>query len=249
MDMTKMEYAQAIATACGGDVRTKQVTNDIEKVGVSIGNGDIVPCIWIDEMYERKMSIVEASEIVANSCKAAPPPNFRPLLEYENIKDKLTLCLCNKKMVTSVYRSAGEFGFDDLILVPYVDIDNEHMARVTREVIEYWGVTEQIIFDTAWNNMKEDDYMVVFCSDKSMLSITNKSQWRGAVGVIVLRDMLKQKFPNGYYVLPISTDKVAVSDSSKEPIDMVNMAVKVTTANVHPEKMLSTHAYEIKGGD
>lgn len=269
--MTKMEFAQVIADMLpNGMAKEVEKTNGVKLIGVCFGEGDIRPNVYIDKWYEEgKSATVVAEEVkrIANN-SIAPIIDTNAITDYAQAKDMLVLRLYNNKTNAEVFKSASEYGFDDLILVPYVQISPEAATKVTDGLLKVWGVDTDTVFADAMENTKGLNFNIRSMSEtmKALMpemawmfpeveegtiepqyTITVGSKLFGAVGAIIKRNELMQKFPDGYYVLPSSVHEViimpkAVNTMSKGDLD--DMVVSVNEQELKPEEMLGYKAYE-----
>ena len=271
--MTKREFAEEIATKVNGKVNEVEKANGIRLTGICVGEGDVRPTIYIDTMYVDE-AVAEINKIADE--QALPEIDVNSVTDYENVKDKIVLRLYNGKTNTEVFRSADEYGFSDLILVPYLVISEKAgmFAKVSNGLLSMWGKTADEVLDTAMENtMKQKFYCVPLSKVMSsmmqsfsveseeyedcfeseypgaeMFCISNPSKAYGAIGVIIKRDVLKEHFPNGYYILPSSVHEVLLlpKDSCSLGDDELTDMVRAVNANeVRPEDVLADHAYFI----
>ena len=270
--MTKREYAEVIAERVNGEVKEVEKNNGIKFTGIQFKPDDsnVAPVIYIDEMYEDEKGIDEAIDEVKNIIDRQVGISFDPSIttDFNKAKEYLKLRLYNANNNYEVFRSASEYGFDDLIMVPVLDnVIPSGSIKFTKGLVESLGVTEDEIFDAAMKNIKADDYnlkdmseimvemmgreqaemmgIAVKPEDEKMFVITSKEKAFGAFGVIVLKEKLKEMFPNGYIVLPSSVHEVIVvpNDDSIEALELDNMVNEVNDTKVLQEEQLGTKAY------
>lgn len=270
--MTKREYAKAIAERVNGEVKEVEKNNGIKFTGIQFKPDDsnVAPVIYIDEMYEDEKGIDEAIDEVKNIIDRQVDISFDASIttDFNKAKEYLKLRLYNANNNYEVFRSASEYGFDDLIMVPVLDnVIPSGSIKFTKGLIESLGVTEDEVFDAAMKNIKADDYnlkgmsevmvemmgreqaemmgIVVKPEDEKMFIITSKEKAFGAFGVIVLKEKLEEMFPNGYIVLPSSVHEVIVvpNDDSIEALGLDNMVNEVNDTEVSLEEQLSNKAY------
>ena len=270
--MTKREYAEAIAERVNGEVKEVEKNNGIKFTGIQFKPDDsnVAPVIYIDEMYEDEKGIDEAIDEVRNIINRQVDISFDPSIttDFNKAKEYLKLRLYNANNNYEVFRSASEYGFDDLIMVPVLDnVIPSGSIKFTKTLMESLGVTEDEIFDAAMENIKADDYylkgmsefmvemmgreqaemmgIVVKPEDEKMFVITSKEKAFGAFGVIVLKEKLEEMFPNGYIVLPSSVHEVIVvpNDESIEALGLDNMVNEVNDTQVSQEEQLGNKAY------
>ena len=272
--MTKREYAEAIAERVNGEVKEVEKNNGIKLTGIQLKQlceNWISPVVYIDEMYNDELSIDDAVEIVTERFDSAIKGvdfDFSITTDFNKAKEYLKLRLYNANNNYEVFRSASEYGFDDLIMVPVLDnVIPSGSIKFTKTLMESLGVTEDEIFDAAMENIKADDYYVKGMSeimvemmgaekaaimginmnpeDEKMFVITSKEKAFGAFGVIALKEKLEEMFPNGYIVLPSSVHEVIVvpNDDSMEALGLDNMVNEVNDTEVSLEEQLSNKAY------
>lgn len=274
--MTKMEFAQAVAERVGGEAKEVTKTNGVKRIGVIVGDGDIRPNVYIEEMYLKGMSIEDAAEevkCIANA-NANPSIDLSGIMTYESVKEKLSLRLYNAKTPAEVCQSAEEYGFDDLILVPYVEVgrdkDGMMSVKVTNQLLESWGITKAKVIEDAMQNTKasgnfkvrsmRDTFMEIMgeAADlmlppedddmPQMLTITNGNKMFGALGAIICAKELTERMKNGYFIIPSSVHEcIAVPRNGMDAETLAGMIKEVNETQVSPEDILGWHAYEFEG--
>ena len=143
-----------------------------------------------------------------------------------------------------------------------------YSVKVTERMLALWNVSKETVINTAINNTREAGYefksmfevlMEMMCvpkedremmatmmgGDNGMYVMSNKSRAYGAISVALFTDMLKEKFPEGYIVIPSSVHEVIiipkdVSATTKDLNDMVN---EVNGTEVSPEERLGDKVY------
>ena len=192
--------------------------------------------------------------------------NMDWIYEYENVKTKLRARLYNKKTEAEVKMSAKTYGFDDLIIVPYIELDMKEMGsgaiKVTNKMLEMWNVTKQDVITTALANSAEEakvqDMLEVLAemngipvalipphiAGPRMLVIGNDKNINGAISIIAKLDYLKERFGE-FYVVPSSVHEVIVYpvDGAMKKEDLEKIINEVNTTCVAPEEYLSDKAY------
>lgn len=192
---------------------------------------------------------------------------------YETAKENIKVKLENVNAEQiGVYRSAKEYGFEDLNIVPYVIIDETEdgvmSTRITEDICRMWGVTATEVIDQGIENldytiqnmsvlmrkiaredgMPEDLIDIMFPdTDTGMYIVTNEKTLNGASSIIPAQKELKERFPQGYFVLPSSKHEVIVVprrhgfniDAFKE------MVTDINGSQVDEKDRLSDNAYEI----
>ena len=176
---------------------------------------------------------------------------FTKLNNYEEVKGKLHLRLVREDG-GAVSRSAAEYGFEDLVLVPTVEniLDDEDgqitSCKVNESLAKSWGMTVGEVFDQAMENTKADyeimpmmDILSVLMGinpeemeameQVPMLVITNKAKMHGASAIIPAASELRKRFPEGYMVIPSSVHEVIVV--KRDDVDAAEMANIIQEVN------------------
>lgn len=260
--MTKMEFCQAVADMVGGEVKEIEKANGVKRISVTAGQGAIRPTIYVGDMYDNGYTVSKAVDEV-NKIIAQPTPDIdlNGVTDYRTIKGKLRLRLYSDNTKAEVYRSADEYGFDDLILIPYIQLNDEMAIRVTQNLLDSWGVPGAIVFaDAMESTEKSGDIKIctmaellfgilpneAFGAMPEQLVVTSRTKLFAAIGVITKRNELTERFPNGYYVLPSSIHECIImpksDDIDKAALD--DMVAAVNKSEVKPDQILGWHAYE-----
>lgn len=274
--MDKAQYAAAVAQAVNGVVKQVNKPNGIVLTGVVVGEGDIRPTIYVEDMYEKGVSVDDAAkqvmEMAEKAMVSAPGCDMNAIMVYDTIKDKLRLRLYNEKTECEVFTSAKKYGFDDLILIPYVDLgstsDGILSTKVTEALLKTWGVTKTKVISDAMKATKANvsykvksmrDTMIEMMGEGAemffpeepgvpqMLTVMSEDKAFGAIGAIVCKSELKKRFPNGYYIIPSSIHEVLAVPSDQDQDALDNMIDEVNRTQVLPEEVLGWKAYKFEG--
>jgi len=272
MEINIRDYAEAVAKLVGENAEVKEVAkaNGVVKFGILVKQGTISPTIYLEEMYENNYSVQQAAAIVLDIAEKNKVQDgafdTSKFLDYEGyVKPNLRARLYNKSTEADVYRSAASRGFKGLIIVPYVElpetINGERgSVKVRKEHIDKWGVSEKEVIDAALKNSAEevqirDLFGMVHemsgmelpgLADSEMpLVVTNKSTMYGASAILGLISTFKEKYKNGFFVLPSSIHEVLVMPNNGDSsIEMFNAMVHdVNTTTVLPEEVLADNAF------
>lgn len=271
--MTKREYAEAIATIIGAEVREIEKNNGVIRTGLTkITEGsNIAPTIYIEKFYEEGKSVEEAAEMIETIIENDNVNNFNVdgIIDWESVKDKLSARLLNKATNAEVKRDASLYGFEELIIVPVINI-NEYKGfiKVTSSMLDIWQKSPKEVIDTALENVKEDyeikgltemimdmqgipeedreAFKAIYgCEDEKMFVLSNKTKYYGAIAVISAKEELEKRFPNGHVVLPSSIHEVLIvpiEDGVKET-ELTAMVQEVNSTQVAPEERLADRAF------
>lgn len=272
MEINIRDYAEAVAKLVGENAEVKEVAkaNGVVKFGILVKQGTISPTVYLEEMYENNYSVQQAAAIVLDIAEKNKVQDgafdTSKFLDYEGyVKPNLRARLYNKSTEADVYRSAASRGFKGLIIVPYVElpetINGERgSVKVRKEHIDKWGVSEKEVIDAALKNSAEEvqirDMFGMIremagiespqLADSEMpLVVTNKSTMYGASAILGLISTFKEKYKNGFFVLPSSIHEVLViPNNGDSSIEMFNAMVHdVNTTTVLPEEVLADNAF------
>ena len=258
--MSRKEYAQEVAKLVNGEVKEVEKANGVILTGIIIKtDSNIKPCIYIDRMMDDGLTIEEAADMVLDLTeKHALTLDTNPVMDFEYIKPMLRARLYNKATSAEVSRSAACYGFDDLIIIPYIDgIIENGCVKVNNNLLNAWNVSADEVLDIAEENSRQE------ASIKSMFDVmreagfpvpedvngpitliaTNDRKNYGAYAIIAKLDDLKKRFKNGFTVIPSSVHECIVIDADDPSFD--NMVQEVNAAEVNLEEQLSNHAYRI----
>lgn len=278
MNMDINQYAKAIASAIGAEAREMEKANGVILHGIFMKQETgITPTIYIDEYFLRNVPVEEAAKDVKEAIEFNSNVNVDVsfISDWERVKPMLRARLYNKKTSADIKRNATRYGFDDLVIIPYItDVIKNGSVKVTRQIANAWGVTDREIIDTAMKNVKPEATINNMCdvlkeiltkqgmpediieeylenSDKvNMMVISTKNRMFGAISIITMRKELEKKFPNGYAVLPSSVHEVIVIpiDEAIEgrESDLDSKINEVNATSVLREERLGSKAYIIR---
>lgn len=263
------EFAEMIATEIRNNteleaqVTTKGMADGTERYGVAIrAKGEkVAPTIYVENF--RDLNVEQAAKEIIKLYEDNRVADIEVdwFTDFEQVKARLFVRLLPKTFSTDVFRSAKAYGFDDLILVPYVNADMvgiKGSIKITRDHIEKWGVTKRTVLDIAISNTKKAEvsvqsmsaFMTEITGDDYGLPagpmiVSNKEKCYGASAIIGKINDLKKRNPGGFFVLPSSIHEVLVlpkeDGMEKEYFDAMVREVNVTS--VLPEEVLADHAY------
>jgi len=266
------EFAEKVAAFISdttdylASVNAKEMPDGSQKYSVVVKRPEdkIAPAIYLDGMYGR-LSVEDAAlEIIkiAESNKVSMP-DISFVTDWDKAKEHITVRLLPKTFHADVFRSAEDFGFDDLILVPYVTMNSipeigVGSVNVTSNIIESWGLDEGTVMDKAIQNTINAEISIqsmggfvarAFNLDMDMPTgffiLSNKDMTYGASAILAALDKLKKKYSDGFYVIPSSVHEVLVLPSCGFDKDYItNLIQEVNTTEVQPEEVLSDHVYQ-----
>ena len=265
--MTKQLFAERVARELNGTVKTTEKANGIVLTGVVVGDGSVKAVYYIDDYYDRGDNINDTVECIKRDAseRDVPTLNIDSIVIFEDIKDKIRARLYNAKTNAEVYKSAKEYGFSDLIIVPYIEnIISNGSIRITHGLLDTWNKTAEEVIEIGMENCKNDNYEMTNISDllrmmsvknnydcgdipdvPDLFVLTSKSGMFGSIGAIIMQDMLKEKFGT-YVVVPSSIHEVLIYSTvigDNEMLKMNNIINQVNSTNVLPEEYLGSKAY------
>ena len=261
--MTKREFAEEVAKIVGGQVTNVEKANGIVLTGVIVGDGAIRPTVYLDQMYDEGRDIEECAVIVRELAERSniTIPDLSRIYDFDSIKGDLRMRMYNKATHAEIYKSASDYGFDDMILVPYLDnVIPNGSIKISASFLDIWGVTVDELFEAA---SSAGDYEILslhsvlaelaqrsgkdFPAEENcpMLIVTNAHRCYGAYGVIALSERFREIFPSGYTVIPSSVHECIVIPKESADIEIINSMVQEVNAGcVCPEEILGSRAYE-----
>ena len=262
--MTKFQFAQEVAQATNSKVKEVEKANGVKLTGIEIptGSTNAAAVVYIDSMYEEGLTVEEAAEKV-NAIKereASHQINIDIINDFEQVKPLLRARLYNQTTSADVFRSAAEYGFNDLIITAYIEgiMQTENgigSIKVTSGLVESWNTTPDEVLRIAEENSRKDATIKnilgvlqdlghdEITDDLPLFVVSNNSNCFGAYSIIALMDDLKKKYKEGFTVLPSSVHEVLVTDLDNSDFD--SMVDEVNAEQVNPEEQLSNHAYRI----
>ena len=264
------EYANKLAEAIGGEVVEITKNNGVVYTGVRRkidvdSSLSVLPILYIDEIYD-KMSIEDAVARYDEYCKNVPDTNelMGAIRDWEKAKEFLTIRLVNEKNIkdANFYRSAAEYGFSDLIMIPYISADDSSV-RVSDTMLDIWEVSIDEVFEVALDNiepvvesladvLKKMGYPgFLLDATPQMYVISNPSKCNGASAVLKARKRLQEIFPDGYVVLPSSIHECLATEfnDDMDKDEVKNIVCDVNSSQVSEEEQLSDDAYVFRKED
>jgi len=264
--MNNYEYAQAIANEItGATVITAEKANRVVLTGIRVPTNtpNISANVYTDKYFDRGFSVDEGltkvKEIMSDPEFMSVNFDMSWFSDFEQVKPRLVARLYNKKTTAEVWRSASAYGFDDLIIIPYINV-NGGSVKVKSEHLSHWGVTSDEVLDIAEENARNDAKLQSMAeilaemmgasippcfeeNDPQMWVISNTERCFGAYAVLALMDELKKLFTGGFTVLPSSVHEVIVVNTTENADNMTGMVQDVNSTAVNTDEQLSDHAY------
>ena len=258
------DYAKKVAEIIDGEVQVVEKANGVRRIGVTKRIGEMAPIVYLTEYHDKGLTPEEAAKEVMKVIESNIRDNDMSwIYDWETAKRYIKARLYNQQTNADVYRSAKRYGFDDLIIVPYLTnvIPDGHI-KVIRQLADVWGVTDDEIIKVALDNVKIRDVTIQsmfevlsgmmgdeidpddFPDDVPMLVVSNKERCFGAIGVIKAKAKLKRKLKDGYVVIPSSIHEVIVVNKGQMPPEALNDIINsVNDECVMADEVLGNKAY------
>lgn len=260
------DFAQEISAQIeGSEVQEVEKANGVKLTGIVFPTGaaNVKATIYADDLMKEGLTVEESAEKIrkVQELEATNKINIDFINDFEAVKPRLRARLYNQATSADVKRSAAEYGFNDLIIVPYITgIETTNGAgavKVTAGLMNTWNVSPDEVIRIAEDNSK-DDYRIRSMSDvlaamgqpmpgildDPMSVVTNESMSFGAYAIIPALETLKKKYKEGFMILPSSVHEVIVVDVADSP-ELDSMVEEVNDTQVDPTEQLSNHAYRI----
>lgn len=228
----------------------------------------VFPTIYLQSMYANYMRNVREgvdniAELVDRAMimmrKAAPVSgkdlNTEELFRSENIRIKLVNTKANEEFLKTLPHRE----FLDLSITYYVGIaigDDNGSITITNELAEKHGYSEEILYDTAMENLKNsgearvDDMGNLIPLDNElcgsgMYVICNESRLFGARTVLLPEELKKlaNVFGGDFMLLPSSIHEWIAVPYSSEIDNFKDMVYEINRFQVSPQERLSDSVY------
>ena len=259
-----MNIANQVVKVIGNAVAKEvEKANGVVWTGIMVQSeeSNVSPTVYIDSMVEDGMTVDEIAEEVKRISRenAKPSLNTDVFTDWGFAQTHLRARLYNKATSAEISRSAEKYGFEDLIIVPYLDLDDvmkDGAVKVTAMLVNSWGVSVDEVLDIAEENSRQETKVQSMAEilaemmgmempepedGPQMIVVTNEKKTFGSYAIIPLLDYFRATFPEGFAVLPSSVHEVIVVDCNDPTLD--GMVQDVNTTQVRTEEQLSDHAY------
>lgn len=266
---------------------TEMIKNNDEKKAALVIQREgerVTPTIYLDsfvDMYDDPM--VSKSEILSTISdiyvknvngggELGDSFIYRILDGFESVKDIIIMQVINTKMNEENLKDIPHREIEDLSLTYRLYLDpgadgGIATVRISNQMMEQWGVTEQDLYDAAIKNTKEllptkvesmqsilSEIMgsIIDVCGIDMYVITNEKKTNGATSVFCdteALDELCDKLGGSIYLIPSSIHEFIVLPEEKDggmsgrAAEFAHMIKEVNATTLTPEEILGTEPY------
>lgn len=232
-----------------------KTVNGIEKLGVSVNNGNIKvgTVFYMDDLADRFISI---SDAVDNIIKSYHNASSNEIPHIVKIEDKLTDIEYIKANTYIMLQGSIPVGFVSketqyagIYQYMYINLGDELMTRVTPDTISMIGITEEELWECATENTRKETHAEM--TPFGMVIITSKNINYGASGVLFKENIesaarMIGKDITELILIPSSIHEVIVFSDENITMDEVNEFIKQAnsdTSIISPEEVLCDKAF------
>lgn len=266
--MGSEEYAKRVAELTGGKVESGKDHDRGSDHGVTldIGNG-LGVIFWMDQFRKDGKSPEWAAGYIRGTMKKEKDVTFdqQQIMNKGKVKRNLRIMLQHRRRNPEVFRSATEYGYHDLVLVPYVKVEiskaGKSHVRVKSRMLDHWNMSPKECIDIAIENSRKD-WEIRSISElveelgihrpetdpdvPEMLVVSNKDRYLGAVAEIFAREELLKILGAGYTAIPSSRHEMMLLNRRQSDRDILDSMVRdINESEVDVRDRLSDHTYEI----
>ena len=243
------------------------VKNGVELQGITMGNGNIRPTIYVNDFLERYDDeldgVIEAIIEMYNDAKEETF-DIEHISEWDFVKTKLQLCLQKKGNENIVKRD-----FLDLEQYIRVIVDSDENGnssfKVAPNFLETWNITEDILFNAAWDctkptliernmlqimsqmtGMSVEEIKIMMGDTPGQIVLTNNTGINGAIAMCDswLLGEIADRYKSDLVILPSSIHEIIVLPMTEKELSVYDrMVYEVNEEQLPPEEVLSNHAY------
>ena len=254
---------------------TPAYKTNVVKDGLTVLMEDqkVTPTVYVDDMYKafRETHDLEAvlRKIADTYAKAARDVviDAERYFDFENVKDDIVLKVINTERNKGMLEKMPHREFMDLSVIYVVDVNvkgEKGSIRITNDLMEKYGVTEEELYKTALRNTKKKaPFTIIDMKDimeemmggmevdnglkrGDMLVLTNLERSYGA-NIMLYDDMMQkvaERMGGDFYFLPSSVHElIAVRDDAAPAEELSDMVMAVNADCVDEQECLSDHAY------
>ena len=144
--------------------------NGLRLYGIAIrhGNEKVVPTIYLENFYRDYEDSVSLEVIIGRIMELNEKSRFTGdfdenyITDFERLKEQIFIKLVNTNDNAEMINDLPHRHFLDLSMIAYVDIGKmcgmTATFTVKKEHLQLWGVSEEELFDFAYNNTRKQGY-------------------------------------------------------------------------------------------
>lgn len=207
--------------------------------------------------------------------KKLPDIPISELKDYGKMKERLRIRLMGRKGI-AVFLEEVPYQVHPMgVVTVYAKFEEKkdgivmgmHITHLIRDV---WGISEEVLFETALENSKEKDFVQFHPLEEEFVGVmgmertkneaadpntlyilSNQSKQFGAAVLLYpgVLESVHKRLGGDYYILPSSVHEVLVlSKGSDIPPEVLKSTVKaVNRREIRPEERLANELYEYRG--
>lgn len=232
-----------------------KTVNGIEKLGVSVNNGNIKvgTVFYMDDFADRFVSISDAVDHIIKSYHNASSSEIPHIVKIE---DKLTDIEYIKANTYIMLQGSIPVGFVSketqyagIYQYMYINLGDELMTRVTPDTISMIEIAEEELWKCATENTRKETHAEM--TPFGMVIITGKNMNYGASGVLFKENIeeaakMLGKDVRELILIPSSVHEIIVFSDGDITMDEINKFIREAnsdTSVVSPEEVLYDKAF------
>lgn len=239
---------------------------------------DIHPSVNLDTYYNLFQSGTDMESLIKNmlkSCMEDSPVSLSEIADFtdwENVKTHIYAKLINTRKNCLLLSQIPNRSCMDLSLVYYVRTEslfsNEYaVIQISNEHMNYWGVNEEMLYQSAWKNLKKPDEAIfedmtdilspllmegagkAFAGEEVVMYVlSNRYRANGAVHMCnrtALREA-SEWAGDDFWILPSSVHEVIlipVRQTEGCAEGLAGIVKEINDTQLEPQEILSYHVY------
>ena len=135
-------------------------------LGFTGGGRNIQPTIYMEHYYDKcmndEMTLAQVTDSVCDIYVSTIPRddfNVESILDYEQAKDHITVCVRNAEMNSELLKTVPHDIMGDLAVMYRVEvsngIDGEGSVLINNQIMGQYGIDQDTLREQAWKNTKE----------------------------------------------------------------------------------------------
>lgn len=240
---------------------------------------DLHPCINLDKYYSQYKSGVDIdilAEKILESCRedsTISTSSISQFKDWENVKPYIYAKLINTHKNLPLLTKIPNRDYLDLSLVYYVRLESSFteeyaVVQINNEQMQYWGVNEDMLYQSAWSNILNPNEAVVenianvlspfflknefkntdSKEDIQMYVLSNRCCMNGAVQMCNRKAVREaaEMLEDDLWILPSSVHEVIllpVCRTEDCAAGLAGIVKEINNTQLEPNEILSNHVY------